>query len=375
MALGRGGLGRVARASGVMRQRIARGVAELENGAKPTPREREKGGGRKNYRDTQPELVAEVLKLVAPETRGDPMSPLLWTNKSTRKIAATLQAMGYNVSHDTVSNILREDGYSLQANVKTKEGNQHADRDEQFREINRQVEECLRVGIPVLSMDCKKKENIGEFKNGGQEWAPKGRPVEAKVHDFKDNELGKAIPYGLYDVGRNQGWVHVGIDHDTAEFAVNTVRNWYQSEHRRQAYPNITEIYMCLDGGGSNNWRSRLWKEALVNFAQETGLTIRVSHLPPGTSKWNKIEHRLFSHITMNWRGRPLTSLEVVVETIKATTTKSGLTVHAQIDPAKYETGKKISDETLARINQFIVRNAFHGEWNYTIVPAPVPES
>lgn len=300
------------------------------------------------------------------------MSPLLWTTKSTRKLAAELKKMGHVVSHETVSKILHKEGYSLQSNVKTKEGKQHEDRDAQFIHINTQSKACLDSGSPVLSMDCKKKELVGNFKNGGREWNPQGQPVETNVHDFKDKILGKAIPYGVYDVGRNEGWVNVGCDHDTAEFAVNSLRSWFNNPERQLAYPaGFTEVYLCMDGGGSNAWRSRLWKEALVAFSQETGLTIRVSHLPPGTSKWNKIEHRLFSHITMNWRGRPLTSHEVIIESLKATTTATGLKVHAQMDLGKYETGKKITDKDLARVNQHIIREEFHGEWNYTVTPLP----
>ncbi len=258
----------------------------------------------------------------------------------------------------------------MQANVKTKEGKQHEDRDAQFLHINGQTKQFLASGIPVLSMDCKKKELVGNFKNGGREWQPKGAPVETNVHDFKDKVLGKAISYGVYDVGRNEGpWVNVGCDHDTAEFAVNSLRSWYNSPERKAAYPEISEAYLCMDGGGSNAWRSRLWKDALVKFSLETGLKIHVSHLPPGTSKWNKIEHRLFSHITMNWRGRPLTSHEVIIESLRATTTTTGLKVHAQMDIGKYPIGKKITDEELVRLNQHIVRAEFHGEWNYTVTP------
>lgn len=379
MSLGRGGISSVAKASGVTPERISRGIAELKEGdgaQSDTSEVRRKGGGRKSHQERAPELTSDLLELVAPSTRGDPMSPLLWTTKSTRKLAAELKKMGHVVSHETVSKILHKEGYSLQSNVKTKEGKQHEDRDAQFIHINTQSKACLDLGTPVLSMDCKKKELVGNFKNGGREWNPQGQPVETNVHDFKDKLLGKAIPYGVYDVGRNEGWVNVGCDHDTAEFAVNSLRSWYNSPERQLSYPaGFTEVYLCMDGGGSNAWRSRLWKEALVTFSQETGLTIRVSHLPPGTSKWNKIEHRLFSHITMNWRGRPLTSHEVIIESIKATTTATGLKVHAQMDLGKYETGKKVSDKDLARVNRHIIREEFHGEWNYTVTPLQSAQS
>ncbi len=370
ISLGRGGISIVSKAAGVTPERVSRGVAELESGVETeTLSVRRKGAGRKSYRESNPELVLNLLNLVAPSTRGDPMSPLLWTTKSTRKLALELKRCGHIVSHEKVAQILREEGYSLQANVKTREGKQHEDRDAQFVHINNQSKEFLASGKPVLSIDCKKKELVGNFKNGGREWEPKGQPIETNVHDFKDKELGKAIPYGIYDVGRNEGWMNVGCDHDTAEFAVNGLRTWFNSPERQAAYPGIREVYLCMDGGGSNAWRSRLWKDALVKFSLETGLTIRVSHLPPGTSKWNKIEHRLFSHITMNWRGRPLTSHEVIIESLKATTTATGLRVHAQLDTGKYPTGKKITDEELVQLSQFITRDEFHGEWNYTITP------
>ena len=371
--IGHGGIRKVAQASGVTPERISRGMVELDQCAAPTERVRVKGGGRLSHREKSPELVEDLLRIVAADTRGDPMSPLLWTNKSTRNLASALNLSGHFVSHNVVANILREEGYSLQANVKTKEGKQHPDRDAQFLHINQKILECQAKNIPVLSIDCKKKELVGNYKNGGREWHEEGRPEETNVHDFPDKQLGKAIPYGLYDLARNEGWVNVGCDHDTAEFAINTVRCWYNSIERRAAYPDPTALRLCMDGGGSNASRSRLWKGALVRLAAETGLTIMVSHLPPGTSKWNKIEHRLFSHITMNWRGRPLTSHEVIVETIKATTTSTGLKVHAQLDPGKYETGKKITDEEMTHVLQHIVRDSFHGEWNYTVIPATSP--
>ncbi|MHB1953455.1 MAG: ISAzo13 family transposase, partial [Sulfobacillus sp.] len=343
-AIGHGGIRIVARASGIGEARISRGIDELAEGTKPSGDVRKKGGGRKPHRELHPELVVSLRNIVAPETRGDPMSPLVWTTKSTRHLAGVLRSQGFQVSHETVAEILRQDGYSLQGNAKVTEGGQHEDRDAQFQFINQQIVDYTAASVPVLSMDCKKKELVGDFKNGGKEWHPKGKPEKVRVHDFMDKELGKAIPYGVYDVARNEGWVNVGSDHDTAEFAINSLRFWLDSPERKAAYPTVTELFICLDGGGSNNSRSRLWKEALVNFSTSTGIKVHVSHLPPGTSKWNKIEHRLFSHITMNWRGRPLISHEVVVQTIQSTTTKKGLKVHANLDKNKYETGKKVSD-------------------------------
>ncbi len=294
------------------------------------------------------------------------MSPLRWTCKSTGQLALALTRGGHPVSAATVATMLHEAGYSLQGNAKTHEGNQHPDRDAQFRYLNEKATEFRDTGLPVVSVDAKKKELVGEFKNGGREWEPKGQPVEVKVHDFLDKELGKAIPYGIYDIERNVGWVNVGQDHETAAFAVESLRRWWRGDGEL-VYSNAGELLICADGGGSNGYRSRLWKYELGRFAAETGLSITVCHLPPGTSKWNKIEHRLFSHITMNWRGRPLTSLEVIVDLIGATTTKQGLKVHAERDLGSYPKGVKVTDAELAAI--ILKAHDFHGEWNYTIIP------
>jgi hypothetical protein len=298
------------------------------------------------------------------------MSPLRWTTKSTRKLAEELTRQGHRISADTVGDLLREEGFSLQGNAKTLEGKQHPDRDAQFRHINEQVREYQAAKDPVVSVDAKKKELVGEFKNGGREWRPAGEPVQVGTHDFPDRELGKAIPYGVYDLTANTGWVSVGTDHDTAAFAVASIRRWWQS-CGAGAYPRARRLLITADAGGSNGYRAKAWKTELAALAAETGLPITVCHLPPGTSKWNKIEHRLFSHITMNWRGRPLTSHEVIVNSIAATTTRTGLAVRAELDPGSYPTGVEISDAQMAAIP--LVRNRFHGDWNYTIHPRPAP--
>ena len=304
--------------------------------------------------------------------RGDPMSPLRWTTKSTRKLAEEFTRQGHRISADTVGDLLCEEGFSLQGNAKTLEGKQHPDRDAQFRHINEQVREYQATKDPVISVDAKKKELVGEFKNGGREWRPAGEPVQVDTHDFPDRELGKAIPYGVYDLTANTGWVSVGTDHDTAAFAVASIRRWWQSCGAR-AYPHARRLLITADAGGSNGYRTKAWKTELAALAAEAGLPITVCHLPPGTSKWNKIEHRLFSHITMNWRGRPLTSHEVIVNSIAATTTRTGLTVRAELDLGSYPTGIEISDAQMAAIP--LVRNRFHGDWNYTIHPRPAPSS
>jgi Rhodopirellula transposase DDE domain len=365
-ALGRGGVSVVARATGVSRPTVYKALSELEQPAIGEGRVRRPGGGRKRLRDRDPELEAALDALIDPDTRGDPMSPLRWTCKSTGQLALALTRGGHPVSADTVGAMLREAGYSLQANAKLKEGKQHPDRDAQFRYLNEQVKQHQAVGAPVLSIDTKKKELVGEFKNGGREWQPKGQPEAVNVHDFLSQGVGKAIPYGLYDVSRNSGWVGVGTDHDTACFAVETLRRWWQGEGRL-TYEGSHRLLLCADGGGSNDYRSRLWKTELARLAQETGLEITVCHLPPGTSKWNKIEHRMFAHVSMNWRGRPLTSHEVVVELIGATTTRQGLRIHAELDDGTYPTGLQVSDAALAAVP--ITKHTFHGEWNYTIAP------
>ena len=369
-SLGHGGIAAVARASGSSRSRIGQGVAELESGIAPSGRVRRPGGGRKPAAVTDPGLVATLLALVEPTRRGDPESALCWTTLSTRKLAAELTAAGHPVSHETVAQLLRAQGFSLQANAKTIEGNQHPDRDGQFSYLNDQAGEHLAAGQPVISVDTKKKELVGRYKNGGAEWRPAGEPEQVKVHDFVDRDLGKANPYGVYDVAANTGWVSVGTDHDTAAFAVNTIRSWWNTTGRR-THPGASRLLITADGGGSNGYRTRLWKTELAHIAAETGLTITVCHLPPGTSKWNKIEHRLFSHISMNWRGRPLTSHEVIVNTIAATTTGTGLTVHAELDPGTYPKGTKIPAQRIKTLETTgtLVRHTWHGEWNYTLNP------
>src|SRR5690242_9452839 len=366
--LGRGGITVVAQATGVHPDTVARGVRELEGGAEPSARVRAPGGGRKPAIETDPGLAPALRALVDPETRGDPESPLVWTTKSTRNLAEALTGAGHPVSDRTVARMLRALGFSLQANAKVTEGREHTDRDAQSRYLNAQVSEHLAAGAPVLSVDTKKKELVGEFHNGGREYQPTKSPIEVNMHDFPDKELGKAIPYGIYDVAANTGWVSVGADHDTSAFAVETLRRWWTTVGRLR-YPGSDRLLICADGGGSNGYRVRAWKIELAAFAAETGLAITVCHLPPGTSKWNKIEHRLFSQITMNWRGRPLTSHETILELIGATTTDTGLRVSATLDTGSYPTGIKISDVAMRALP--ITRDAFHGDWNYTLHPNP----
>jgi len=363
-SLGRGGVSLVARATGISRQTLHNALKELAAPPVLDGRVRRPGAGRKRLRDRDPELEAALDALIDPDVRGDPGSPLRWTCKSTGQLSLALTRGGHPVSASTVGTMLHEAGYSLQANVKTKEGSQHPDRDAQFRYLNEQAREFRDGGLPVVSVDAKKKELIGEFKNVGREWEPKGEPVEVRVHDFLVPELGKAIPYGIYDVERNVGWVNVGQDHETASFAVESLRRWWRGDGVL-AYPEADRLLICADGGGSNGYRVRLWKYELSRLATETGLDITVCHLPPGTSKWNKIEHRLFSHISMNWRGRPLTSHEVVVELIGATTTKRGLRVHAERDLGTYPPKVIVSDLQMAQV--LLTPHDFHGEWNYTI--------
>jgi len=366
-ALGHGGIGLVARAAGVSRATVSRGVAELEAGQEPLGRARQRGGGRKRRTETDPGLRDALLALVEPESRGDPQSPLRWTTKSTRNLADALVDQGHEVSDRTVARLLREERFSLQGTAKQVEGRQHADRDAQFRYLNDQAQAHLAERCPAIGVDIKKKELVGRYANKGREWGPAGAPVAVNVHDFLDKELGKAIPYGVYDVGANAGWVAVGRDHDTAEFAVATIRRWWTMAGKL-AYPEAGRLLICADGGGSNGYRTRLWKVELARLAAATGLEITVCHLPPGTSKWNKIEHRLFSQISMNWRGRPLTSHEVVVNLI-AGTTRTGLTVHAELDEGAYPAGIKISDKQMRVLQQRAIRrHDFHGEWNYTLL-------
>jgi hypothetical protein len=376
MALGHGGITAVATATGLQRATIRVGVRELQGGASTSIEEepvadqaqrvRAPGGGRKPLTTEDPTLVRDLEALVEPTTRGDPMSPLRWTCKSTRQLAAELVRQGHRVSHTTVAEVLRVLNYSLQATRKTKEGSDHPDRDAQFAYINEQTRAFQQRGQPVISVDCKKKELVGDFANGGREWQPAGYPEGVRVHDFLDKQLGKAIPYGVYDIAANQGWVSVGIDHETAAFAVASIREWWeQMGHSR--YPTATELLITADSGGSNGSHNRLWKTELQRLADETGLRIRVCHLPPGTSKWNVIEHRLFCHITQNWRGRPLVSLEVIVKLIGNTTTRTGLKVQAGLDTGTYPTGIKVADAELAAVQ--LEPASFHGDWNYVIAP------
>ena len=367
-ALGYGGVTQVAKASGFSRATLQRGLDELEEPPLPHDRARRPGGGRRTLRENQPGLVEALNRLVAPDTRGDPMSPLQYSSKSTGHLADALKSEGFEVSPDTVGRLLQEEGFSLQANAKTREGRQHEDRDAQFQYINRQVLEHQSEGQPVVSVDAKKKEKVGNFSNGGREYQPVEQPVETEMHDFpKAGPGAKATPYGIYDVGRNEGWVSVGCDHDTSAFAVASLRTWWENLGR-QTYPEAKKLLVCADGGGSNGSRVRLWKVKLGEFAEETGLTVTVCHLPPGTSKWNKIEHRLFSHITMNWRGRPLTSLAVILNCIAATTTKKGLKVSASIDRGDYPLKVKVSKKEMDAVP--LSRHTFHGEWNYTVTPS-----
>ncbi len=367
VAIGRGGASVVARATGVSRRVIGAGIKELKEApAGGAVRIRRPGGGRKRTSETDPTLRGDLERLVEPVTRGDPESPLRWTCKSVRKLAEELGRMGHQVSHRLVAELLHELDYSLQANRKVLEGSQHPDRNAQFEYLNQQMQAQIAAGEPAISVDAKKKELVGPFRNGGRELRPKGQPEPVRVYDFVDKHLGRATPYGVYDVARNQGWVTVGIDHDTAEFAVASIQQWWQTLGRA-TYPGATSLLITADGGGSNGSRVRLWKLELQRFADASGLELRVCHLPPGTSKWNKIEHRLFAYITQNWRGKPLVSYEVIVNLIAATTTTRGLTVTCALDRGSYPTGRKVSDEELAQIQ--LKRDAFHGEWNYRIHP------
>jgi len=367
LSLGWGGISAVSRATGLSRQVISAGIQELQGGNQAeVGRVRRKGGGRKSNVSKDPKLSEDLERLVEPVTRGDPDSPLRWTSKSVRKLAKELQRLGHQVSHELVSELLHGLGYSLQALRKTREGGEHPDRDGQFEHLNAQAAAFLAAGEPVVSVDAKKKELVGDFKNPGREWHPQGEAEDVQVYDFPIKGLGRATPYGVYDLGRNAGWVNVGIDHDTAAFAVQSIRRWW-NEVGRQQYPKAKRLLISADGGGSNGSRVRLWKWELQQLADETGLAITVCHLPPGTSKWNKIEHRLFAWISQNWRGKPLTSYAVILKLIAATTTERGLTVQCQLDTNLYPAGRKISDEEMAALS--IQPDSFHGEWNYTILP------
>jgi hypothetical protein len=372
--LGRGGIKLIAAATGAAADTVGRGAAELEAGLVADGRVRAKGAGRPSVQDKDPGVWPALERLVDPVTRGDPMSPLRWTTKSTVNLADELTAQGHRVGPKTVARLLKDHDYSLQGNTKTLEGKQHPDRDAQFGYINEQVTAFLAAGQPVISVDTKKKENVGRYANGGVEYQRKGEPEKTNTYDFI-GELGKAVPYGVYDVAANAGWVNVGTDADTGEFAVESIRRWW-TKIGALAYPEATKLLITADGGGSTGARLRLWKTQLALLAAETGLEITVVHLPPGTSKWNKVEHRLFSAITMNWRGRPLETHEVVVETIAATTTKTGLTVQAMLDTNTYQRGIKISDKEMQAFEaQHVQRHEFHGNWNYVIKAAPDRET
>jgi Rhodopirellula transposase DDE domain len=370
MAAGYGGVSAVERATGIARSTIGRGLIDLRSEEPElTERVRRLGAGRKPLSETDASLIEDLRGLVEPQTRGDPQSPLKWTCKSLRKLSAALRDMGHRVGRTVVGELLRTLGYSLQANRKMREGSNHPDRDAQFGYINEGVTAALAAGEPAISVDTKKKELIGDFKNGGREWRPKGAPEEVRVHDFVIPELGRAVPYGVYDITDNVGWVSVGIDHDTAAFAVNAIRKWWKLMGRKR-YPHARHLLITADAGGSNGTRLRLWKLELQKLADELGLSITVSHLPPGTSKWNRIEHRLFSFITCNWRGTPLVSYQAIVQLIAATTTTTGLKVRCKLDQNTYPAGIKVSDAEIDAIN--INRHDFHGDWNYTLKPKTV---
>jgi len=368
--LGWGGMTAVAQATGLSRVTITSGMRELELPIEEREGEarriRRPGAGPHPLAERDPELLAALEALIEPTTRGDPQSPLRWTCKSTRRLAEELTRQQHPASPSTVARLLHAAGYSLQANRKTREGASHPDRNAQFEYLNAKVQQFLRRDEPAISVDAKKKENVGDFKNGGREWRPKGKPEEVRMHDFPIKSQGKAALYGVYDLLQNQGWVSVGIDHDTAQFAVNSIRRWWD-EMGRQRFPGAKKLLVTADGGGSNSYRSRLWKVSLQELADELGIPLFVCHFPPGTSKWNKIEHRLFSFITHNWRGRPLVSREVIVNLIANTTTQTGLKVKAALDTNHYPTKIKVTDEQMQRLN--LKRHAFHGDWNYTVFP------
>lgn len=367
VSLGRGGISVLGAATGLAHSTIRRGIMELNSGETPPSNcQRRSGAGRKKLEVIDPDIRAALERLVEPESRGDPQSPLRWTCKSTRRLAKELTAQGHPVAATTIRQLLKQAGYSLQANRKTREGASHPDRDSQFRFINRRVKTQQRGGQPAISVDSQKKEPLGKLKNPGEEWRPKGQPEEVDTHDFPDPKKGKAVPYGVYDLSHDEAWVSVGVSSDTAEFAVESIRCWWKRLGRRR-HPKAKRLLITADSGGSNSSRNRLWKVELQRLSNKTGLEIEVCHFPPGTSKWNKIEHRLFCHVTRNWRGRPLETFEIVVNLIGSTTTETGLKVYAELDPATYEKGRKVSDEEFANVN--IKPSRFHGEWNYVISP------
>src|SRR6188472_2943673 len=370
-AAGRGGVVAVSQATGIARSTIDRGLADLRSGAVMfSTRVRRRGGGGKPATETQPGILAALNELVQSSIRGDPEAALLWVSKSQRHLSASLAERGFTAGQKLVGRLLRRLGFSLQANSKTREGASHPDRNAQFEHINAHVAAFQAAGQPAISVDTKKKELVGDFKNGGRELRPKRQPEAVRVHDFLIPELGRAAPYGVYDIAGNTGWVSVGIDHDTASFAVNAIRRWWL-EMGRARYPEAKALLITADCGGSNGVRVRLWKHELQNLADELGLTVTVCHLPPGTSKWNRIEHRLFSFISQNWRGKPLVSYQTIVQLIGATTTRTGLKVHCALDEARYPAGIKVSDAEMADLK--LTPHAFHGEWNYTIEPKPPP--
>jgi Rhodopirellula transposase DDE domain len=366
---GRGGIAAVVRATGISESTVLRGLADLGSGELPRPGKVRRHPGRVPILEREPGLAEDLERLVDPVTRGDPESPLRWTSKSAAKLAGALGELGHRVSDRTVLRLLKAIGYSLQANQKTREGAQHPDRDAQFEHINRTVAEAIAAGEPAISIDSKKRELVGDFKAVGRELEPTGRPVEVRTHDFKDKELGHAIPYGVLDLASDEGWVSVGVDGNTAEFAVNSILGWW--EHLgRERYPDAKTLTITADCGGANSHRTRLWKRELQRLADATGLRIVVCHFPPGTSKWNRIEHRLFSFMSLNWRGKPLISHEVIINLIAGTTTSTGLKVYAQLDERRYPTRIEVTDEQLAAVN--IERHSFHGEWNYSIIPSVI---
>ncbi len=367
LSLGYGGVSRIRRACGLSRKAIAKGIREIAEGNAMPGRIRRSGAGRKNIVERDPKLLVSLERLIEPETRGDPESPLRWICKSTRTLAAQLTRQKHPISHEKVAQLLRDQNYSLQSNRKTEEGADHPDRDAQFRHINAQVKRALATGMPVISVDTKKKELLGNYDNGGKQWLPAKKPVKVNGHDFPSPDVPRAYPYGIYDLARNTGFVNVGTDHDTGAFAVASIRGWWRSEGR-SLYSQARVLLITADGGGSNGARLRLWKLELQKFADETGLSISVCHFPPGTSKWNKVEHRLFSFISSNWRGEPLRDYETIVNLISRTTTAKGLQVTCRLDRRKYPTGRKVTDEEIKRVN--LKRNKFHGEWNYTIHPS-----
>ena len=368
---GRGGIAAVSRATGISEDTVQRGIAQLREGGRLDPgRIRRAGAGRPRLTDSDPELLGALEALVETDTRGDPCSPLRWSSKSLAKLAGALQAAGHQVSDRTTGKLLRGLGFRLHANRKTREGTDHPDRNAQFRHINETARAALAAGEPVISIDTKKRELVGDFKAVGREYEPAGRPVEVRCHDFKDKDLGLAIPYGVFDVARNEGMVSVGVTNDTSTFAVNSIRAWWAHLGAKR-YPNADTLTITADGGGSNSSRTRLWKVELQKLADELQIAIRVCHFPPGTSKWNQIEHRMFSFVSLNWRGKPLASLQVIIDLISSTTTSTGLEVHARLDPGVYEKGIKVTDAELAAVN--ITRDQFHPNWNYTIHPTQPP--